>query len=124
MAFESASNAKINIYDPDGLPLADNEELRYTGLGSFMRIQNRQPAVVLKFMNRLRLALTIVFAVLASPLLAGTGPELQPAPSPSEEEKNSTELFDYETVYDFNSNFKDDHRNHFGDGDSLYNLFN
>ena len=75
-------------------------------------------------MNSLRLALTVLFISLISPLFAGTGPELQPAPSPSEEDKNSTHLFEYETVYSFNSNFKDDHRNHFGDGDSLYNLIN
>jgi len=72
-------------------------------------------------MNRLRLALTLPFLTVALSAFAGAGPELQPAPSP--EEKNSTELFSYETVYDFNSNFKDDHKNHFGDGDSLYNDF-
>ena len=74
-------------------------------------------------MNRLRLALTAALVTVALPVFAGAGPELEPAPSPSEEEKNSTELFAYETVYTFNSNFKDDHRNHFGDGDSLYNDF-
>ncbi len=74
-------------------------------------------------MNRLRLVLTIGSIALASSAFAGPEAQLQPAPSPSEEEKNSTELFAYETVYTFNSNFKDDHRNHFGDGDSLYNDF-
>lgn len=74
-------------------------------------------------MNRLRLALTVAFLSVFSPLFAGDNPQLQPGPSPTEEEKNSTELFAYETIYDFNSNFRDDHRNHFGDGDSLYNDF-
>ena len=75
-------------------------------------------------MKRLSLALITALLSVAFPLLAGE-PDLQPRPSPSEEEeKNSTELFEYETVYTFNSNFKSDHRNHFGDGDSLYNLFN
>src|SRR2546426_837708 len=50
-------------------------------------------------MNNLRLALTVGFLSLISPVLAGTGLELQPGPSPSEENKNSTEIFNYETVY-------------------------
>ena len=74
-------------------------------------------------MNSLRLALTVGFLGLISPVLAGTGPELQPAPSPTEEDKNSTELFEYETVYSGKSDFKD-YRGRFGDGDSLYNLIN
>ncbi len=73
-------------------------------------------------MNSLRLALTVGFLSLISPVLAGTGPELQPAPSPSDENKNSTEIFNYETVYTGNSDFKD-YRGKFGDGDSLYNDF-
>src|SRR5206468_8893775 len=73
-------------------------------------------------MNSLRLALTVAFLSLIAPVLAGTGPELQPGPSPSEEKKNSTELFAYETVYTGNSDFKD-YRGKFGDGDSLYNDF-
>src|SRR6266478_9534612 len=74
------------------------------------------------FMNSLRLALTVGFLSLISPVLAGTGPELQPGPSPSDENKNSTEIFNYETVYTGNSDFKD-YRGKFGDGDSLYNDF-
>jgi hypothetical protein len=73
-------------------------------------------------MNSLRLALTVGFLSLISPVLAGTGPELQPAPSPSDENKNSTELFAYETLYTGKSDFKD-YRGIFGDGDSLYNDF-
>src|SRR5438445_6389611 len=77
-------------------------------------------AVSTKIMNSFRLALTVGFLSLISPLLAGTGPELQPGPSPSEENKNSTELFAYETVYTGDSDFYDDHGT-FGHGDSLYN---
>jgi hypothetical protein len=50
-------------------------------------------------MNSLRFALTVGFLSLISPVFGGTGPELQPGPSPSDENKNSTELFAYETVY-------------------------
>src|ERR1700720_1710651 len=76
-----------------------------------------------KVMNRLRLALTVGLLSLISPILAGTGPELQPGPSPTEDEnKNSTELFAYETVYTGKSDFKD-YGGRFGDGDSLYNDF-
>lgn len=76
-------------------------------------------------MKSLHLALTACFLTLISPAFAGPGPEPQPAPSPSaDENKNSTELFEYNTVYTFDSNFKDDHRNAFGHSDSLYNLFN
>jgi len=73
-------------------------------------------------MNNLRLALTVGFLSLISPVVAGTGPELQPAPSPSDENNNSTELFAYETVYTGKSDFKE-YRGIFGDGDSLYNDF-
>ena len=73
-------------------------------------------------MNSFRLALTVGFLSLISPVLAGTGPELEPGPSPSEENKNSTELFAYETVYTGDSDFYDDHGT-FGHGDSLYNDF-
>src|SRR5881275_3654147 len=73
-------------------------------------------------MNNVRLALTVGFLSLISPVLAGTGLELQPGPSPSEENKNSTEIFNYETVYTGNSDFQN-YRGKFGDGDSLYNDF-
>ena len=72
-------------------------------------------------MKSLRLAMTVGFLALVAPLFAGS-PELQPAPSPSEEEQNHTNIFDYETTYTGNSDFKD-YRGKFGDGDSLYNDF-
>src|SRR5438552_3611168 len=68
-------------------------------------------------MNSLRLALTALFFSAISPVFGGA-PELEPAPSPTEEEKNSTEIFDYETTYTGNSDYKD-YRGKFGDGDSL-----
>ena len=72
-------------------------------------------------MDNLRLALATVFLGLISPALAGTGLELQPGPSPSSEDRNSTELFNYETVYTGNSDFKD-YRGKFGDGDRVIRL--
>jgi hypothetical protein len=73
-------------------------------------------------MNRLSLALTTAFISVASLAWAGGGPELQPAPSPTDENKNSTELFSYETVYTGKSDFQN-YDGKFGDGDSLYNDF-
>src|SRR5437879_8268608 len=73
-------------------------------------------------MNSLRLALTALFFSAISPVFGGA-PELEPAPSPNEDEnKNSTEIFNYETTYTGNSDFKD-YRGKFGDGDSVYNDF-
>src|SRR5260370_28388731 len=95
----------------------------YTKIGWFMRIQNRQPSLAPKIMNSLRLALTVGFLSLISPVIAGTGLELQPGPSCSQDEnKNSTEIFNYETTYTGSSDFKE-YRGKFGDGDSLYNQF-
>jgi hypothetical protein len=74
-------------------------------------------------MNSLRLALTLGFITLICQVFAGTGVEMQPGPSPSSDEnKNSTELFAYETIYTASSDFKE-YRGTFGDGDSLYNDF-
>lgn len=73
-------------------------------------------------MTSIRIAFTALFISAVSSAFAGTPELLQPAPSPSEEEKNSTEIFNYETVYTGNSDFKD-YRGRFGDGDSLYNDF-
>ena len=64
-------------------------------------------------------ALTLVFALSAS-ALGGTVSELQPAPTP--EEQNSRELLAYETTYTFESGFRNDHGK-LGDGSSLYDQF-
>lgn len=86
-----------------------------------MRIHDRQPLPVAKLMNRLHLAFIALFLTAISTLMGGTSMELQPAPSPAQDEnKNSTEIFDYETVYTGNSDYHD-YRGKFGDGDSLYN---
>ena len=55
---------------------------------------------------------------LTASALGGPVPELQPAPTP--EEQNSHELFAYEGVYTFDSDFRDDH-DKLGHLDSLYN---
>src|SRR5437868_14249303 len=72
-------------------------------------------------MNNFRLALAAVLLVLGPQLKAGTEAQLQPGPSPTEDEnKNSTEIFNYETTYSGKSDYKD-YGGKFGDGDSLYN---
>ncbi|HEX4638415.1 MAG TPA: hypothetical protein VH170_02910 [Chthoniobacterales bacterium] len=71
-------------------------------------------------MNSLRLALTAFVISVALPVFGGTNLELQQAPAPSDENKNSTELFNYETTYTGKSDFKD-YRGKFGEGDSVYN---
>ena len=73
-------------------------------------------------MNRLSLALTAVFLSFASLASAATEPELKAAlsPAPIDENKNSTEIFNYETTYTFNSDYQH-YNGKFGDGDSLYN---
>jgi hypothetical protein len=64
---------------------------------------------------------TLVLAAISS-LSAGPIVETSPGPAPEPEERNSTELFEYETTYTFNSDFRHDHGK-LGDGDSLYNQF-
>jgi hypothetical protein len=72
-------------------------------------------------MNRLTLALTVSLFATALSAFAGTAVELQPAPSPAQDEnKNSTEIFNYETTYTGSSDFQK-YSGRFGDGDSLYN---
>jgi hypothetical protein len=74
-------------------------------------------------MKRLELALTVLFLSLTSAAFAGTGGlELQRASSDQDENKNSTEIFEYETTYTGNSDFHD-YRDKFGDGDAFYNDF-
>src|SRR5436853_7314505 len=55
-------------------------------------------------------------------LFAGTEPQVQQAAQPQQdEEKNSLDLFSYDGVYTFRSDFKNEPR--LGEGDSLYNDF-
>ena len=72
-------------------------------------------------MKYLRRLFPLFLLLTASSALAG-GPavELQPAPTP--EEQNSRELLAYETTYTFESDFKNDH-DKLGDGSSLYDQF-
>src|SRR5262249_54480497 len=93
--------------------------MKSTRIGLLIRIQDRQRSFPQKTMNRLHLALTAALLTLVSSAFAGPAPELQPAPSPAEE-ANHLNIFNYETVYTGNSDFKD-YRGKFGDGDSLYN---
>ena len=72
-------------------------------------------------MNRLTLALTFGLFCFVPAVFSGTGMELQPAPSPSQDEnKNSTEIFNYETTYTGTSDYQR-YNGVFGDSDSIYN---
>ena len=72
-------------------------------------------------MNRLTLALTVSLFSAALSALAGTAMELRPAPSPAQDEnKNSTEIFNYETTYTGTSDYQR-YNGVFGDSDSIYN---
>jgi hypothetical protein len=72
-------------------------------------------------MNRLSLALTFGLFCFVPAVFAGTGMELQPAPSPAQDEnKNSTEIFNYETTYTGTSDYQR-YNSVFGDSDSIYN---
>jgi hypothetical protein len=62
---------------------------------------------------------TLLLAAISS---AVAGPIVETSPGPAPEDRNSTELFAYETTYTFNSDFRDDHGK-LGDGDSLYDQF-
>src|SRR5690349_23999937 len=94
--------------------------MRYTEYDWHVRIENRQPV---KPMNRLRLTVALSFSLFSATLsgYAGASMEMQPAPSPTQDEnKNSTEIFNYETTYTGTSDFQK-YSGRFGDGDSLYN---
>jgi hypothetical protein len=71
-------------------------------------------------MKNLGFALAVGFIALTSTAFAGSSEILQPAPSPSEEEENHANIFDYETTYTGNSDYQN-YRGRFGDSDSLYN---
>jgi hypothetical protein len=62
----------------------------------------------------------LFFVTLSASALGGTVSELQPAPTP--EEQNSRELFAYETTYTFESDIRNDHGK-LGEGSSLYDQF-
>src|SRR5213079_1855980 len=64
-------------------------------------------------------ALSILAIAAGGSVFAGTEPEMQQAAKP--EEENSRDLFSYDGVYTFRSDFKDEPR--LGHGDSLYNDF-
>jgi hypothetical protein len=69
-----------------------------------------------KIIRKLVILLIVVGA--ASTVAGPANLELQPSPTPADE--NSRDLFNYETTYTFNSDFKE---SKLGDGDSLYNDF-
>ena len=70
-------------------------------------------------MKIVRKLIILLIAVGAASAVAGPANlELQPSPAPADE--NSRDLFNYETTYTFNSDFKE---SKLGDGDSLYNDF-
>ena len=70
-------------------------------------------------MKIVRKLVIVLIAVGAASAVAGPANlELQPSPPPADE--NSRDLFNYETTYTFNSDFKE---SKLGDGDSLYNDF-
>ena len=70
-------------------------------------------------MKIVRKLVILLIAVGAASAVAGPANlELQPSPAPADE--NSRDLFNYETTYTFNSDFKE---SKLGDGDSLYNDF-
>jgi len=72
-------------------------------------------------MKNIRRFFISLFLGAAASAIAGTATyEAQPSPTPQDE--NSHDLFDYEMDYTLNSNFYDDHGK-FGNGDSLYNDF-
>ena len=70
----------------------------------------------MKIIRKLVILLIVVGA--ASAVAGPANLELQPSPTPADE--NSRDLFNYETTYTFNSDFKE---SKLGDGDSIYNDF-
>ena len=70
----------------------------------------------MKIVRKLVILLIVVGA--ASTVAGPANLELQPSPAPADE--NSRDLFNYETTYTFDSDFKE---SKLGDGDSLYNDF-
>jgi hypothetical protein len=69
-------------------------------------------------MKNLRLVLVTLFIGAAGSALAGTAAEIQPSPTP--EDENSHDIFSVESNYTLDSDF---HQSHLGNGDSLYDDF-
>ncbi len=69
--------------------------------------------------NLLGLLISGILVLGGASLFAGTEPEVQQAAQPADE--NSHDLFSYDGVYTFRSDFKNEPR--LGEGDSLYNDF-
>ena len=65
-----------------------------------------------------KLVILLIVVGVASAVAGPSNIELQPSSTPVDE--NSRDLFNYETTYTFNSDFKE---SKLGDGDSLYNDF-
>ncbi|HYY13795.1 MAG TPA: hypothetical protein VE758_05115 [Chthoniobacterales bacterium] len=73
-------------------------------------------------MKIIRLLCVTLSTIVVGSAVAGPIIETAPAPAPSPEERNSTELFAYESTYTFDSDFRGD-RGKLGHGDSLYDDF-
>ncbi|HLW35462.1 MAG TPA: hypothetical protein VKS98_07355 [Chthoniobacterales bacterium] len=74
-------------------------------------------------MNRVNFTVALIATIFCATVsaYAGTSMELQPAPSPAQDEnKNSTEIFNYETTYTGSSDYQK-YNGRFGDSDSIYN---
>jgi hypothetical protein len=65
-----------------------------------------------------KLVILLIVVAAASTVAGPANLELQPSPTPADQ--NSRDLFNYETTYTFNSDFKE---SKLGDGDSVYNDF-
>jgi hypothetical protein len=79
-------------------------------------------------MKKIALLLSLIFFNATICLFGGTEMQqpIQPQPGPTpatDENKNSTELFEYESVYTGRSDFERNPINPFGHGDSFYNDF-
>ena len=77
---------------------------------------SRSPQPTVKIVRKLVILLIVVGA--ASAVAGPANLELQSSPTPVDQ--NSRDLFNYETTYTFDSDFKE---SKLGDGDSLYNDF-
>jgi len=75
-------------------------------------------------MNRISLVFATLFFTAVGLAFGGTEPVLQASPSPTpNEEKNSNDIFEAEGVVTFDSDFRNDHLDKLGNGDSKYSDF-